>query len=167
MSSPSTDPGPEGRNPNNGTVRVTSYSTLAAFFCVGLVAGWVFHYLQRWRSGLDPTLSWPASSVILFLAALLAIAALRTHAARRAGVRLPAHRAVNLLALGKASARVGAAAFGAYAGFALGYLRGSVSVPASQLVLVAVTALAGLALGLAGLALERACEIKTPPDAKQ
>lgn len=99
----------------------------------------------------------------LFLAAFVGIAALRTHQARRAQLRLPAHRAVNLLVLGKTCARAGAAVVGGYAGFALGYLRPSMSVPAGQVVLVALTCLGGVALMLTGLALERACEI-TPED---
>lgn len=114
------------------------------------------------RSGLDPSLSWPAAGVIFFLTAFVAIAALRTRQAQRAQVRVPAHRAVNLLVMGKACARVGAAVAGGYVGFALGYLRRSGSVQSGQLVLVALTCLAGLMLMLAGLALERACEI--PPD---
>ena len=110
-------------------------------------------------SGLDPSVSWPTAGVVFFLAAFLLLAAVRTRQARKARVPLPSHRAVNLLVLGKASARVGAAVFGGYAGFALGYLRESMSVPTNQLVLVVLTCLGGIALSLAGLALERACRI--------
>lgn len=97
-----------------------------------------------------------------FLAALVGVAAFRTRQATRGKIRLPAQRAVNLLVLGKACARAGAAVLGGYAGFALGYLRESMSVPPFQLVLVALTCLSGIALMVAGLALERACEI--PPE---
>lgn len=123
------------------------------------MAGWAYHYVSRMSSGLDPSLSWPAAGVVFFLAAFVAIAALRTRQARHAQVRVPAHRAVNLLVMGKACARVGAAVAGGYVGFALGYLRTSGSVPSGQVVLVALTCLAGVTLMLAGLALERACEI--------
>lgn len=159
MKSPSADPGRPGRG---GTVRITGTPILAAFFCVGLIAGWAFHYAKRLNSGLDPSVSWPTAGVVFFLAAFLLLAAVRTRQARKARVQLPSHRAVNLLVLGKASARVGAAVFGGYAGFALGYLRASVSVPGGQLVLVGLTCVAGLALALAGLALERACRINEP-----
>ena len=77
---------------------------------------------------------------------------------------MPAQRAVNLLVLGKACARVGAAVFGAYGGFALGYLGASLAVPASQLVWVGLSGLAGVLLALAGLALEWVCRISTPDD---
>lgn len=153
MSSPSADPR------GSGTIRITGASALAAFCCLGLIGGWAFHYAKRLNSGLDPSVSWPAAGVVFFLAGFILIAAVRTRQARRANVVLPSHRAVNLLVLGKASARVGAAVFGGYAGFALGYLRASVSVPGNQLVLVALTCLGGIALALAGLALERACQI--------
>lgn len=128
------------------------------------MAGWGFHYVKRLGSGLDPSVTWPAAGVLAFLAAFLVLATFRTRAARRAGVRMSSQHAVNLLALGKACARVGAAVFGGYVGFALGYLRPSASVPASQLVLVALSGLAGLALAVAGVALERACEVKEPGD---
>lgn len=124
--------------------------------------GWGFHYLARMNSGLDPSLSWPAAGVVFFLSAFVGIAALRTRQARRAHLRVPAHRSVNLLVMGKACARVGAAVAGGYVGFALGYLRPSGSVQSGQLVLVALTCLGGLTLMLTGLALERSCEI--PPD---
>lgn len=116
------------------------------------------------NSGLDPSLTWPAAGVVFFLAACVGIAALRTHQARRAQVRLAPQRAVNLLVLGKTCARAGAAVTGGYAGFALGYLRPSMSVPSHQLVLVGLTCLAGLGLMLAGLALERSCEIRSEGD---
>lgn len=129
---------------------------------VALVAGWAVHYIARMHSGIDPSLNWSAAGVVAFLAAFVGIAAFRTRQARRARVRLPSHRAVNLLVLGKSCARSGAAVLGAYAGFAVGYLRASMSVPAAQLVLVALTCVSGVALMIAGLALERACEI--PPE---
>jgi hypothetical protein len=129
---------------------------------VALVAGWAVHYVARLNSGLDPSLNWTAAGLVAFLAAFVGLAAFRTRQARRAGVRLPSHRAVNLLVLGKSCARSGAAVLGAYAGFALGYLRPSLTVASSQLVLVALTCLSGVALMVAGLALERACEI--PPE---
>lgn len=156
LSSPSADP------EHRGTIRRTGASALAIFASVGLVVGWAFHYISRMSSGLDPSLSWPAAGVVFFLAAFVAIAALRTRQARGALVRVPPHRAVNLLVMGKACARVGAAVAGGYVGFALGYLRHSGSVQSGQVILVALTCLAGLTLMVAGLALERACEI--PPD---
>lgn len=118
--------------------------------------------MARVNSGLDPSLKWSAAAVVAFLAAFVGIAAFRTGQATRAKIRLPAHRAVNLLVLGKACARAGAAVLGGYAGFAVGYLRQSMSVPSAQLVIVALTCASGVALMIAGLALERACEI--PPD---
>lgn len=129
---------------------------------MAFVAGWVAHYLARMNSGLDPTLNWSAAGVVAFLAAFVGVAAFRTRQATRAKVRLPAHRAVNLLVMGKACARAGAAVLGAYAGFAVGYLRQPMSVPAAQLVLVGLTCASGVALMIAGLAQERACEI--PPE---
>lgn len=109
-------------------------------------------------------MSWPAAGVVFFLAAFLLVAAARTRQARKAQVRLPPHRAVNLLVLGKASARVGALVFGGYTGFALGYLRQSISVSTGQLVIVGLTCAGGIALGLAGLALEHACQVDASKD---
>ncbi|HWU31777.1 MAG TPA: DUF3180 family protein, partial [Marmoricola sp.] len=102
MSSPSADPGRSGRG---GSVRITGASALAAFFCLGMIGGWAFHYAKRLNSGLDPSVSWPTAGVVFFLAGFLLIAAVRTRQARKANVVLPSHRAVNLLVLGKASAR--------------------------------------------------------------
>ena len=129
---------------------------------MALVAGWAIHYVARMNSGLDPSLKWSAAGVVAFLAAFVAVAAFRTRQATRSNARLPAHRAVNLLVLGKACARAGAAVLGGYAGFAVGYLRPSLSVAGEQLVMVALSCLSGVALMIAGLALERACEI--PPE---
>lgn len=143
-------------------MRRTGASALTVFAVVALVAGWVVHYIARMNSGLDPSLNWSAAGVVAFLAAFVGVAAFRTRQATRAKVRLPAHRAVNLLVLGKSCARAGAAVLGGYAGFAVGYLRQSMSVPAGQLVLVGLTCVSGIALMIAGLAMERACEI--PPD---
>lgn len=158
LKSPSANP--EG----SGSVHRTGASALAAFFCVGLTVGWAFHYFARARTGIDPSLNWPTAGVIYFLAAFLALAAWRTHQAQSERVRLAAHRAVNLLVLAKASARVGAAVAGAYAGFALGYLRSSMPIPASQFVLVGLTCLGGVLLVIAALALEQACRVRGDDD---
>jgi len=156
LSSPSADPD------RPGTVHRTGASTLVGFALIALVAGWAIHYIARMSSGLDPALNWSAAGVVGFLAAFVGVAGFRTRQAMRAKVHLPAHRAVNLLVMGKACARAGAAVLGGYAGFAVGYLRPSLTVSSSQLVLVALTCVSGVALMIAGLALERACEI--PPD---
>ena len=156
MSSPSADPH------RGGSLRRTTAAALVAFALAALIVGWVIHYVAQVNTGLDPSLNWSAAGVVAFLAAFVAVAAFRTRQAMRAKIRLPVHRAVNLLVLGKACARAGAAVLGGYAGFAVGYLRPSMSVAGAQLVIVALTCASGVALMIAGLALERACEV--PPD---
>jgi hypothetical protein len=67
---------------------------------------------------------------------------------------------VAFLVLGKASALAGAAVAGGYLGFALMFLtRVDASTPRDRVIRSAVAVVAGVALAVAGLRLERACKV--------
>lgn len=138
---------------------------LAGFACLGLIVGWVIHYTSKARSGLDPTLRWPTTGLVTFLAAFLCIAAARASRARRHRQWDAAHRAVNLLVMSRTCSRVGAGVVGGYFGFAMGYLGRAWPIQVGQAVLMVVTVLAGIIMVIGALALERACEVR--PDAEE
>ncbi|CAB4714847.1 unannotated protein [freshwater metagenome] len=79
--------------------------------------------------------------------------------------RLEPHRAVNRLALGRAGAYVGALIAGAYAGYAVSWLGLSAELATQRAARSAVAAGVGVAIVVAGLALERACRVRSddPP----
>jgi hypothetical protein len=79
--------------------------------------------------------------------------------------RIEPQRAVALLVLGKASALAGALVAGGYFGFALMFLtRLDAAAPRDRVIRSAVAIVAGVALCIVGLLLERACKVPTEPD---
>ena len=74
-------------------------------------------------------------------------------------------RAVAFLVLGKASALAGALVAGGYLGFALNFLtRLDAATPRDRVIRSAVAVVAGVALMVAGLLLERACKVPDSDD---
>lgn len=153
----SSDPDPEEPR---GTVRPTGPAGPSVFAAIGLVAGWLVRPLSIRAGAAEPRVSWLGIGLVWFLAAAVAGAAWSTARARRTGVRLEPHRAVNRLVLGKACALVGAALAGGYAGFALAHLGVADSGAATtQLWHGLVAALGGVAMLVAALLLEQACRV--------
>ena len=74
-------------------------------------------------------------------------------------------RAVAFLVLGKASALAGALVAGGYLGFALNFLtRLDAASPRDRVIRSAVAVVAGIALMVGGLLLERACKVPGSDD---
>lgn len=146
-----------------GTVRPTGPAGPSIFVGIGLVGGWLVRPLSLRIGAAEPRVTWLGIGLVWFLAATVAGAAWSTWRARKAGLRLEPHRAVNRLVLGKACVLVGAALAGGYAGFALAHL-GVVDAGAAttQLWHALVAALGGVAMLVAALVLEQACRV--PPE---
>ena len=98
---------------------------------------------------------------MILAAALVGALAYNTH--QRIQVRrerVEPSRAVAFLVLGKASALAGALVAGGYLGFALMFLgRLDAAAPRERVIRSAVAIVAGIALCIAGLRLERACKV--------
>lgn len=139
---------------------------LAIAAVVGGLAGWLLVSAIEAASGQPPQLPWVGPLVLWFVVALVAGLAYTTW--RRIQVRrerIEPERAVTFLAFGKASAIGGAAIAGGYLVFALlaiGHL--DAEGPQQRLVRGLVAAVAGAAIGAAGLWLERACKVPDPPE---
>ncbi|OYO16163.1 hypothetical protein CGZ94_05465 [Enemella evansiae] len=139
---------------------------LAIAALVGGVAGWLLVRSIEAAAGQPPQLPWVGPLVLWFVAALVAGLAWTTW--RRIQVRrerIEPERAVTFLAFGKASGIGGAAIAGGYLVFALlaiGHL--DAEGPQQRLVRGLVAAVAGVAIGAAGLWLERACRVPDPPE---
>lgn len=157
-------PEPPDRPP--GHVRTTGPGPLVGFGVVGLVAGWAVRPVALGMGAAEPDVSWLAIGLVLFMAAVLCGAAYLTwrtlHHQRR---RLPPHRAVNRLVLGKACALAGAGIAGGYFGYALAQL-GVTSADTSDTRLwhSVVAGVGGLLLMAGSLLLERACRVREEDD---
>jgi hypothetical protein len=123
--------------PSGGSVNLTPFRALVVAAVFGGLSGW-----------------------------LVVVIAYATH--QRIQVRrerIEPQRAVALLVLGKASALAGALVAGGYFGFALMFLtRLDAAAPRDRVIRSAVAILAGVALCIMGLLLERACKVPTEPD---
>ncbi len=165
----------------------TSAGYLVAWAAAGLLLGRLARPVVEWLGGTAPVVVWPQPLALGAVALTLGLTARATHRAVRpppaSSSRLPGsrgsagspgstgstvgpvpltpQRAVNRLLLARACAVVGALVAGAYLGYALAWA-GSDALLADQRVLRSlVTALAGAAVVVAALALERACRV--PP----
>lgn len=155
--------GPQDDEPPRGRLEPTGPGPLTLYGGAGLVGGWLLHWGTMRAGGTEPQVTWASVAIVFFLAALVGWAALQTARARREGIRLPAHRAVNRLVLGKTCALVGALIAGGYFGFALAHIGAAGGDRAlSQLWYSVLGGVAGLLLLTAALFLEQACRV--PPE---
>lgn len=121
-----------------------------------------------------PTAGAPVTVLLLALAELALARVVRDRVQHRFDARgRPPRRALHPVqvaraaALAKASSLTGAAVLGGYGGL-LGWTApraDTLAAAADDLVVVALSALAGLALLVAALLLERACRVPEPPEA--
>jgi hypothetical protein len=154
-------PGQDGRNGQNGTVHPTGPGPIAAFAAAGLVVGWALRPLSIRLGTTEPQVTWLSIGLVYFIAAVIGGAAYQTWRARRDGVRLEPHRAVNRLVLGKTCALVGATLAGGYFGFALAHVGVSDSDSATtQLWHSLVAGFGGVLVLVAALLLEQACRVR-------
>ena len=156
------DQDPDDRPPPTGRVRTTSAAAVAGFAVVGLVLGWLLRPVSVAVDGTAPTVSWLPAVTLLFVALIvgwLAWSTFRTVHRRRG--HLEPHHAVNRLVLAKACTLGGALVAGAYAGYAISWVGLTEALLARERMLhAALAALAGAALVVGALLLERACRTR-------
>ncbi|GAA1477868.1 hypothetical protein GCM10009623_23140 [Nocardioides aestuarii] len=155
MSTPSGEPGPEGR------LRPTGPATVGATVMIGLVAGWLLHPVSA-RLGNPPVVSWLQPLTLAFVAAVLLAAAYATHRTlhvRRDG--LEPHQAVNRLVLARSCVVVGGLVAGGYAGYAVSWLGVRAELADERILRSSLAGLAGVAIVTGALLLERACRVRS------
>jgi hypothetical protein len=144
-----------------GSVSLTPWRALLVAALFGGLAGWLVVVTANAFDLLPPRIPWSAPIGLVVFAALVGVLAWSTH--QRLQVRrerMEPQRAVAFLVLGKASALAGAAVAGGYLGFALMFLaRIDAASPRDRVIRSAVAVVAGVALAIAGLRLERACKV--------
>jgi len=154
----------EERSPR-GTVHPTHPGALVAFGAVGLVVGWALRPASLRAGATEPEVSWLSVGLVFFVAAIVGGAAYQTWRARRSGVRLQTHQAVNRLVLGKACALAGAALAGGYFGYAVANLgMGTADNDSTRLWHSVVAGVGGVLLMVAALLLEQACRVPRDDD---
>jgi H+/Cl- antiporter ClcA len=152
--------------PSGGSVNLTPFRALIVAAVFGGLAGWLVVVIANAFDLIPPEVPWTAPIGLILVAALVGALAYATH--QRIQVRrerIEPQRAVALLVLGKASALAGALVAGGYFGFALMFLaRLDAAAPRDRVIRSAVAIVAGVALCIMGLLLERACKVPTEPD---
>ena len=152
-------PDPEGR------LRPTSYAVVTLWGVVGLVLGWLWKPVAEQLNGTAPVVSWAQPGALWLVAGAILITWWQTHRAvqvRRE--RLEPHRAVNRLVLARAGALVGALVAGGYAGYAVSWIGDPAELAGQRIVRSVVAVLAGLAMVVGALLLERACRVREDRD---
>ena len=152
--------------PSGGSVNLTPFRALIVAAVFGGLAGWLVVVIANAFDLIPPEVPWTAPIGLILVAALVGALAYATH--QRIQVRrerIEPQRAVALLVLGKASALAGALVAGGYFAFALMFLtRLDAAAPRDRVIRSAVAIVAGVALCIMGLLLERACKVPTEPD---
>jgi hypothetical protein len=154
------------QEPSGGSVSLTPIRALVVAALFGGLAGWLLVVTANAFDLIPPEVPWTAPIGLILVAALVGAIAYATHQkiqVRRE--RMDPQRAVAFLVLGKASALAGALVAGGYFGFALMFLtRLDAAAPRDRVVRSAVAIVAGVALCVMGLLLERACKVPSEPD---
>jgi len=153
-------PQPSG-SPPTGSINLTPRRALVIAAVVGAVSGWLIVLVANAMGMNAPQVPWTAPVGLILITVLVGVLAYATH--QRIQVRrermLP-ERAVAFLVLGKASALAGAVVAGGYFTFALMFVaRIEAEAPRDRVIRSAIAVVAGIALTIAGLRLERACRV--------
>lgn len=157
---------PPDEEPPGGTLRPTSAAVLAAWAVVGFACGWLLHPLSERANGSAPIVTWAQPLALLLVAAILGVTAWSTwRTVQVRHERLEPHQAVNRLVLARACAYVGALVGGGYLGYALSWLGDNAELADERAWRSVVGAIAGLAVAVTALLLERACRVPSEPDA--
>jgi hypothetical protein len=147
--------------PRSGSVTTTPIRALAVAGLFGALAGWFVVVVSNAFDLVPPRVPWTAPVGLILITGLVGALAYTTY--QRIQVRrerMDSQRAVAFLVLGKASALGGAVVAGGYLIFALMFLaRIDAEAPRERVIRAGVAVLAGLALMVAGLLLERACKV--------
>lgn len=159
-----TEPPPDG--PPGGTLRPTSPAAVAAWSVAGLALGWLLHPLSERLGSTAPIVTWAQPLALVLVAAILGATAHATwrsvHVRRE---RLLPHQAVNRLVLARACAFVGALVGGGYLGYGLSWIGSDAELADQRLLRSVIAAVAGLAVAVTALLLERACRIRSGGEA--
>jgi MFS family permease len=160
---PEVPPDPSG---GPGRLRPTSPAWLTVCAVVGLVGGWLVRPLLVELDGTARAVSWSQPIALGVVAVIVAVAAWTTwRQLQQRRSWLEPQKAVNRLALARASAYVGALVAGGYAGYAVSWLGLSSELVGEQALRAAFAAVAGVAMVVGGLVLERACRVRSDDDA--
>lgn len=162
MSSPPEEPPAPPDGPGGGRLRPTSPAWLTACAVAGLVTGWFVRPLVVAADGTARVVSWTQPAALWAVAVIVGVAAWITW--RQLQVRrerIEPHRALNRLALARASAYVGALAAGAYTGYAVSWLGLASELVGEQVTRALVAAAGAVAMLVGGLLLERACRVRS------
>ncbi len=154
--------------PREPRLRPTPPTLLGALALVGLVGGWALRPVAVWLDRPAPRVGWMPALALLLVAALVGYTAWTTyrslhrrHPRRDAGLApIRSHQAVNRLALGKASALIGALVAGGYLGYCLSWLGLPPQTAVPRVVRGLAAAVAAGLLVVSALALERACRVR-------
>jgi hypothetical protein len=132
----------------------------------GAVGGWLVVVVSNALDMNPPMVPWTSPIALVLITALVGVLAYTTH--QRIQVRrerVEPERAVAFLVLGKASALAGAVVAGGYLAYALLFVsRLDAEAPRERVIRSAVAVVAGIALGVAGLLLERSCKVPGTDD---
>ncbi|WP_395657027.1 DUF3180 domain-containing protein [Nocardioides sp.] len=155
--------GPPGEEPPPvGRLRPTSAATICLWAVVGLVGGWLLHALSDRWTGSAPLVSWAQPLALVLVAAILgATAYLTWRTVHVHHERLEPHQAVNRLVLARACALAGALLAGGYAGYAVSWIGIDSDLASQRMWRSAVAALAGVAIVVTSVLLERACRVRS------
>ncbi len=149
-----------------GSVDPTPLRALVVGAMLGALGGWLIPITAEAFGLVPPSVPWTAPVALALVAALVGALAYSTH--QRIQVRrerVDAQRAVTFLVLGKSSALAGAVVVGGYLVYALSFLtRLDVSGPRERVLGSGLCVVAGIALLITGLLLERACRVPRGPD---
>jgi ABC-type Fe3+-siderophore transport system permease subunit len=152
--------------PSGNQVTSTPRRALVVAALFGGLAGWLLAVTTSAMDVVPPSIPWSAPVGLFVVGALVGALAWSTHQqiqVRRQ--RMEPQRAVAFLVLGKASALGGALVAGGYLGYALSFVgRFEAEGPRERVVRSLVAMVGGLALGAAGLLLERACRVPFDED---
>ena len=151
---------------DNRQLRPTPATTLAVTALAGFAVGGAIRPLVERGGGVAPAVTWAAPFTLLaFALLLLGLARITYRTIHQRRESIEPHRAVNLLVLAKASALAGAAAAGAYLGYALSFASAwEAALPRERVTRSLVAAVVALLLMVGGLLLERACRVPGDPD---
>jgi hypothetical protein len=149
-----------------GSIDLTPRRALAVAAMFGALAGWLIVITANALDIIPPSVPWTAPAGLVLVAALVGGLAYSTH--QRIHVRherIEPQRAVAFLVLGKASALAGAVVAGGYLAYGLMFItRLDAAGPRDRVIRSALAVLAGIALMITGLLLERACKVPGEPD---
>jgi hypothetical protein len=152
--------------PTGGSIKITPPRALAVAALFGALAGWLVVAAANSFDLVAPQVPWTAPVGLFLIVALVGVIAYYTH--QRIHVRrqrIEPQRAVAFLVLGKASALAGALVAGGYLTYALLFItRLDAAAPRDRVIKSAVATVAGVALAVAGLLLERACRVPKSDD---